>query len=375
MRIVRSLVVKLSTGFIAGAILFSAVSQTAIAANDAGAGGSLSSEGYDTGSPALADLWVDPVNGNDANDGSSPTSAFQTVDAAWGHIPSGADLATGVRINLKPGNYAVANLPNYWEARHGTFSAPIFIQGTGTAPGQVVLQGNVNMYDVRYLYFDNLSIVPNPPGDAFHCELCDHLLLRHMVLSSGAANQGQETVKVNQSQYVYIENSDISHAWDNAIDFVAVQYAHIINNHIHDADDWCAYTKGGSAYIRVEANEIDHCGTGGFTAGQGTGFQFMVAPWLQYEAYDVKVVNNLIHDTDGAGLGVNGGYNILLAYNTMYRVGNRDHVIEVVFGLGSCDGQLTDPDQARCQTYLDAGGGARTGGDAGPHELMSANKE
>jgi hypothetical protein len=66
------------------------------------------------------------------------------------------------------------------------------------------------------------------------------------------------------------------------------------------------YEKGGSAYFQVEGNEFYDCGTGGFTAGQGTGFQFVVAPWLHYEAYNIKVINNIIHSTDGAGLGVNG---------------------------------------------------------------------
>jgi hypothetical protein len=33
----------------------------------------------------------------------------------------------------------------------------------------------------------------------------------------------QETVKVNQSRHIYIEDSRLSGAWDNVIDFVAVQ--------------------------------------------------------------------------------------------------------------------------------------------------------
>ena len=367
-------IARLLAVFIAGALLFSLSSQPVLAAQYASVVAPVSLEDYDTGSPTLNNLWVDPAHGNDANDGSSLASAFRTLNHAWGSIPKGVVLATGVRINLAPGKYPGSTLPNYWEARYGTFAAPIFIQGTGSGPGQVVLQGSVNMYDVRYAYFDNLSIIPNPAGDAFHCELCDHLLLRKMILNGGAGNQAQETIKVNQSQYVYIENSNISHAWDNVIDFVAVQYGHILKNHIHHAQDWCAYTKGGSAYIRVEANEIYNCGTGGFTAGQGTGFQFMTAPWLQYEAYDVKVVNNLIHDTDGAGLGVNGGYNILLAYNTLYRVGNRDHVIEVVFGARSCDGQPGDPGRERCQQYLDAGGWGTTVVDDGTNAINIPNK-
>jgi|GEM_PF-3019792 len=338
--------------------------------------GQVTAEGYDTGNPTeLIELWVDPVHGDDENPG-TVDAPLRTVFEAWERIPEGVALDTGRRINLKPGNYlADGNLPNYWESRYGTFDAPIFIQGKGTGPGQVVWQGGVNMYDVRYIYFDNLSIVPDPGGDAFHCEKCDHLLLRRMVLNGGVGDyQAQETIKVNQSQYVYIENSDISHAWDNVIDFVAVQYGHIIKNRIHHADDWCAYAKGGSAYIRVEGNEIYNCGTGGFTAGQGTGFQFMTAPWIQYEAYDVKIVNNIIHDADGAGLGVNGGYNILLAYNTMYRVGSRDHVIEVVFGQRSCDGQAGEPGRARCQEYLDEGGWGTTIEDDGTNAVNIPNQ-
>ncbi len=59
----------------------------------------------------------------------------------------------------------------------------------------------------------------------------------------------------------------------------------------------------------------------------------------------------------GAGLGVNGGYNILLAYNTLYRVGERDHVLEIVHGRRGCDGG----EVAACQPLLDAGGWGLTG--------------
>jgi hypothetical protein len=111
------------------------------------------------------------------------------------------------------------------------------------------------------------------------------------------------------------------------------------------------YLKGGSAYFRVEGNEIYDGGTGGFTAGQGTGYEFMEPPWLHYEAYDIKFINNVIHDTQGAGMGVNGGYNILLAYNTLFRIGERSHVFEAVYGQRSCDG-----DTARCNQYRTAGG-------------------
>ena len=98
------------------------------------------------------------------------------------------------------------------------------------------------------------------------------------------------------------------------------------------------YVKGGSSDVFVDSNEIDHCGTGGFTAGQGTGLEFMVPPHVTYEAENVTVQGNNIHDTEGAGLGVNGGLNVTMSGNTLTRVGSRSHVIEVGFGARGCDG-------------------------------------
>ena len=177
----------------------------------------------------------------------------------------------------------------------------------------------LNLFDLRHFYLLDVG-VESAGGDVVHCEACDHLLVRGVRVRGGV--EAHETIKVNQSQHVYIEDSDVSGAGDNAIDFVAVQYGHIVDSEIHDAGDWCAYAKGGSASIRVARNEIHHCGTGGFTAGQGTGFQFMTSPWLHYEAYEIRVHDNVVHHTEGAGLGVNGGYNVLLAHNTLYRVGS-----------------------------------------------------
>ena len=319
---------------------------------------------YDIGTPTLADIWVDPVNGNDNHSGADRSQAMKTVDAAWRSIPQGTTLTGhGYRLQLVRGTYPADGLPNYWESRYGTAAAPIILQaadGNGTA----TLAGNVNVFDTRYLYFIGVNIIPSPANDAFHCEKCNHVLLRNMTLSSGNRT-GQETIKVNQSQYMYIEDNDIADAWDNDIDFVAVQYGHIVGNKIHNAGDWCMYTKGGSADLRIEGNEIYNCDIGGYVAGQGTGFEYMVSPWLHYEAYNIKFVNNVIHDTVVAGMGVNGGYDILLAHNTLYRVGSRDHLFEANLGRRGCDG-----DAAKCSANNAAGGW----GNAGSEEQYIPNK-
>lgn len=314
---------------------------------------------YDIGAITVRDVWVDPNAGSDTNDGVTRATALRTLSAAWAMIPRGETLAgTGYRIQLMAGTHPRDSVPTYFEERYGTAQFPIIIQSADGSRTARVL-GDLNIFDTRYLYLIGLDLRPDPPGDVVHCEQCDHLLVRDSHLDGGA-RQARETFKANQSRHVYIESSTIHGAYDNAVDFVAVQHGHVIDSRIYDAEDWCMYTKGGSAYFRIERNEIFQCGTGGFTAGQGTGFQYMTPPWLHYEAYDVKVVNNVIHDTQGAGLGVNGGYNILMAHNTMVRTGVISHLFEVVFGGRTCDGPEGEPSRVRCQQHLDMGGWGST---------------
>jgi hypothetical protein len=328
---------------------------------------------YDIGSPSLVDYYVDPVNGSNFNNGTTPNAPWKTVQKAWNSIASERELSTGYRINLLDGTYDSDNLPNYWELKKGSAKHPIILRA---APGQtnVRLTRDINMANVSYFYLININITPAGGGDTFHCEKCDHLLIRGCVLNGGSTTNGaHETVKINQSQYVYIENNNISYADDNNIDFVGVQYGHIIGNTIHEAVDWCTYVKGGSAYIRVEGNTIYNCGTGGFTAGQGSGFQFMTSPWLHYEAYDIKFINNVIHDTTGAAFGTNGGYNILLAHNTAYTVGQRSHMVEVVFGERTCDGERQGQSNSTCSHYYNAGGWGPGAVDTTPEPIGNRN--
>ncbi len=311
---------------------------------------------YDIGSPTVQEIWVSASAGNDANNGTSRTSALKTLGAAWNKIPSGTLTGTGYRIQMMRGNYPESSIPNYWEDKNGTRQFPIIINsvdGTGTA----VLQGDINAFDVSYFYLIGLNITPSPAGDALHFEKSDHILLRNVKLNGGN-RVAHETLKVNQSQYFYIEDSEIMGAEDNAIDFVAVQYGHILRNKISNAQDWCMYVKGGSAYIRIEGNEIFNCGTGGFVAGQGTGFEFMTSPWIHYEAYGISFVNNVIRDTVTAGMGVNGGYNILFAHNTLVRAGTGDHFFEANQGRRGCDG-----DRTTCTANKNAGGWGNSGGE------------
>ena len=295
-------------------------------------------------------IHVDPRSGADANTGTR-SSPLKSLDAAWRRA------RTGTTIRLAPGRVRLG--ATYYERKRG-----IRISGAGTTRTTVPA---FNVFAVRDMEIRGLTV----DGDV-HCEACDGFTL-HRVRVQGKRRMG-DVVKINQSRRITIRESDISGGTDNALDLVAVQHATITQTTIHDAEDWCAYAKGGSAHVRVWRNVIRDCGTGGFTAGQGTGFQFMVAPWLRYEAYDVRVWNNQIRDTHGAGLGANGAYNALFARNTLVRVGARSHALEAVFGLRSCDGRPGDEGRQRCARNLAAGGWGTTRVDDGTNAVRIPNR-
>ena len=228
-------------------------------------------------------------------------------------------------------------------------------------------------------------------NNVLHIENGDHILLRRLTLRgptgciSDACNDMQEVLKVNQSSAVYVEQSDLAGAYQTVLDFFSVQAGHLLANHIHRSGGRCAYLKGVSAYFLVGRSEFDDCREAGFQAGEGSNLAFMRSPWLHYEAYDIKVTNNVFHDIYGAGLSVTGGYNILLAYNTLYRIGLDDEtgrpwsLVQLIHGWRGCvpaDEFGGDAGtEARCQQLLNQGGWgtAALGWDSGGEWIPNRN--
>jgi hypothetical protein len=307
---------------------------------------------FDIGTPTLIDIWVDPTRGDDSRDGASRDRAVRTLSEAWRRVPVATVLTTGFRINLAAGRYPESTVPLYWENRFGTRDAPVLLRAAD-GPRSALLPA-MNVFGCRSLYLDGLDISAGG-GDVLHFEACSQILVRDTAVRGTGTIATyavpQEALKANQCRDIFLERCDISGAWDNAVDFVAVQGGHVVGSRIHRSGDWAMYAKGGSADLLVAGNEFYDAGTGGFTAGQGTGFEFMVAPRLRYEASGITFTDNVIHDTQGAGIGVNGGADIVMSNNTLYRVGTRSHVIEVGFGSRSCDG-----DRVTCTAYLAQGG-------------------
>lgn len=309
------------------------------------------SVGLSLSAAAPTQIWVDPERGVDRASGSR-VEPLRSLDQAWRRVPARGGQT---EIILAPGDYRRLS-PNYWENKRGQ----ITIRGLA---GRVVLPA-VNIFRVGGLSFRGVEF----SGD-IHCELCSSFAL---IGVRADLDDAWEVIKINQSSGVTVRNSHFSGAGDNVLDLVAVRRARIVGNSFRDAGDWCGYVKGGSTDIIILKNIFRDCGTGGFTVGQGTGFQFMTAPFLHYEANGVVVARNTVIDAAGAGFGVNGGYNVLFLDNVALRVGQRSHLVEAVYGARSCDGnpETADPVRLRCGRYLRQGGWGTTRVDSAPGGIV-----
>ncbi|MEX1220448.1 MAG: right-handed parallel beta-helix repeat-containing protein [Solirubrobacterales bacterium] len=296
--------------------------------------------GFSSGTAGASQIWVDPIRGSDSAAGSQ-VAPLRSLNQAWRRVPA-SNART--EIILAAGDYRELS-PNYWENKRGRIT--VRANGAATLPA-------VNIFRVGGLSFRGIEF----RGD-IHCELCTGFSLINVRANLTGA---WEVIKINQSRGITIRNSHFSGAGDNVLDLVAVQRARIFANSFRDAGDWCGYVKGGSTDIVVRDNLFRDCGTGGFTVGQGTGFQFMTAPFLHYEANGVVVARNTVINAAGAGFGVNGGYNVLFLDNVAFGVGQRSHLVEAVFGLRSCDGspEMNDPVRLRCARFLRTGGWGTT---------------
>jgi len=318
---------------------------------------------YDLGKPKLTDIWVDPVQGNDAADGGTRARALKTVKAALRRLPPDTQAAkSGYRIMLAAGEYFSGPRAGLWmEGRKATFEYPIVIE-SADGPLKAVLPP-LAIARSSYVYVLGVKILPGgiKPGDYTRDILLnvmnsDHVLVRNVLgFAPGTTKETLPWVnfKGAQSQYLYVEDSEFDGAQAVDLDYVACQYGHVVRSKFHHSLCEAIYVKGGSAGFVIAGNEIWDSRHSGLCAGQGTGFQYMVKPWIHYEAYDIKLVNNVIHDTDGPAISIWGGYNCLVAYNTCYRVGKWHTAILVGLGgrgpgVGVWDGM--------CDEHLQAGG-------------------
>jgi hypothetical protein len=116
-------------------------------------------------SPAgqTGDLWVDATDGNDANDGRTPTSAFHTIQKA-------ADLADpGTTVHILTGVYR----ETVWPAQDGTAAEPVLYLAEN-GPGTVAIRGSESASSLVWtqLTADTIGLPPGVnPANIYYADL------------------------------------------------------------------------------------------------------------------------------------------------------------------------------------------------------------
>ncbi len=136
-------------------------------------------------------------------------------------------------------------------------------------------------------------------------------------------HSGRDCIKTFRADHLLIENCEIgpSGARDAAnaegIDAIASVGITIRSCYIHDTATNGLYLKGGTRDGLVEQNRIEHCGHSGILLGQDTDEEAM-RDAAKYEAINCVARNNIIADTQAAGLGTYSGSTIRFENNTIY---------------------------------------------------------
>ena len=111
------------------------------------------------------DLWVDAINGNDTNDGLSPTTAFRSIQRA-------ANVAgPGATVHILPGIYRETVRPML----NGSIAAPVVYRAEN-GPGTVLMRGSEPSDTLTWNELDTNSIglLSNVnPGNIYYTDLSD----------------------------------------------------------------------------------------------------------------------------------------------------------------------------------------------------------
>ena len=292
------------------------------------------------GSPPAEALYVNAENGDDTATGDAPERALQTLQVAW---DKARERQSGQHIVLAAGRYAGATFGD----REGTQAAPVFVTPAddlvdGTA---AVITGPLSLVDVHSVYLDRLSFEVAEPT-ALSCSRCAQVLWRALQVEHTGDGPA---VAADHSEDVFAEDLVVRTAGTAGIEWRASTYGHVMACAVHGGTEAGIRARAGAAYLRVEGNDVTDAAAG-YVLGPVSDVAELNTPWLHYEVYGVRVVNNLGRHLTGPAVAVFGGYNVLVAYNTFFRVAPGAAAVVVDAGARTCS------DEADCAGHAAAGG-------------------
>lgn len=303
--------------------------------------------------PASARDWYLSPAGNDAGDGSQAQplrSISRLLD------PALALLNPGDRLILRgPAGNAVfredelrLRLPLTLMAFPGEqpriecpLNLPdgVCVQIDPDASGSVITGLDISGGNLYTLFFQTEWEQGNPGGRG-----ASNILIENNRLHDSGRDVIKITPKCNnltirgneiyRSGRIYPPGTPLEERNAEGIDNVQGAGMKVQNNHIHDISTNGVYFKGGAMDALVERNLIERVGESGILAGFDTSPEFFdLGQNPQYfEAIRGIVRNNIVRETDFAGIGLYASREVLIANNTLVNTAKLGHAA-LYFGV------------------------------------------
>jgi serralysin len=273
--------------------------------------------------PPTRFVWVSP-DGQDSNSGTA-AAPKRTIGAAL-------TLATpGTAVMVKTGMYTEC----VKFRQSGTTAAPIRLvsaDGPGTATLRPSVEGlpTVSGYGVDHIVVQDFNIVGQSgsrtieftqKGNNFTDLATNIYIIGNTISQSWGAG-----IRVAQADRIYVVDNVVNGTDDGeGIDFLAVTNSVIAGNLIRDVNGGSGIqVKGGSTNVDIKGNEITRVYTegDGISVGQATEEVYMRPGYDIYEAQNIKVTQNIIHDVSRRAVQFMGAVNSTMSGNRIYNITN-----------------------------------------------------
>jgi len=262
---------------------------------------------------------------------------YNIIHAATLHVGSGQTYPT-----LSPAVAAVT--PGDTILIHtGTYPGGLFfanIQGNvnqwitiKNAPGAtVVFEGGNNaiqLSDPAYLWIRGL-IFQHQTGNGVNIDdggtyatPAHHLVIEDCVFRDMAVSGNNDLLKLSGLDYFEIRNCTFENgaAGGSGIDMVGCHHGFIRQNEFESLGSNSIQAKGGTEWVRIEANFFRDGGQRTLNLGGSTGLQFFRPDTAHFEAANLQVYANIFVGST-APIAYVGAVNVVVANNTFYQPEN-----------------------------------------------------
>lgn len=291
---------------------------------------------------APANTWYVATNGNDNNPG--------TLASPFKNLPAAIDAANpGDEILLRGGNYIsqeirigknnlhISSYPGEW----AVISAPTDVEDVSACiwyNDPETSGGTLERLEIVGGYYYAVKFETNWDWDNSVPFNQRRGVSNVTIRNCNIHHSGRDAVKLTPAcANISILDCEIHHSGTGpgalldfnaeGIDNVNAPGLTVRGCHFHDIATTGIYVKGGGRDCVIEANRIENCGEGGIYLGFYTDAEWFDTDFnpQYFENIDGLVLNNIVLNTQHAGIGLWGAKNARVFNNTVINGGMTDH--------------------------------------------------